>query len=237
MVLGASVCVARGVGYGGNGGNRRAEVSVRRVKAQGKYELCMQKWFARVYRGKSFSFISQAKCWETYQKAWDKLVTLNTAPCSGSRWVDNGDGTVTDNLNALVWEKKTTAVGSGTDFGGDRHDVDNYYTLSTGPPYAENGTAYTDFLANLNAGGGFAGANGWRLPTFIELYTLGMHPYPCAANPCIDPVFGPTRSDQTYWSSTTQARPDFAWVIGFDNSQGAGDKVVGLPVRAVRGGL
>jgi hypothetical protein len=43
------------------------------------------------------------------------------------RFVDNGDGTVTDNQTGLQWEKKTTAVGSVANLA-DPHDVDNAYT-------------------------------------------------------------------------------------------------------------
>ena len=42
-------------------------------------------------------------------------------------FVDNGDGTVTDQQTGLQWEKKTTAVGSGAN-AADLHDVDNRYT-------------------------------------------------------------------------------------------------------------
>jgi hypothetical protein len=211
----------------------------RRTKAQGKYELCVHRWLAKCYYGPGDADPAKlSKCRERYQKAWDQLAALNTSPCSGSRWVDNGNGTVTDKLTQLVWEKKTTAVGSGTDFGGDRHDVDNFYTWSTGLPYAENGTTYTDFLANLNSGGGFAGANGWRLPTFSELNTLINQPYPCATSPCIDSAFGPTQSTPYYWSATPYAANPFAaWIVEFDFGGGSGtDETGGYSVRAVRNG-
>ncbi|MCK6557315.1 DUF1566 domain-containing protein [Candidatus Binatia bacterium] len=211
-----------------------------RAKAKGKYEKCIEDQLGRVYGPKSPNW---AKCRIKYDKVWTKLQGLiGSGTCGGvARYVDNGNGTVTDNLTGLVWEKKTTAVGSGTDFPGDRHDVDNYYTWTSSgvPPYAENGTAYTDFLENLNAGGGFADSNGWRLPTFAELQTILLpEEYPCTTSPCIPATFGSTQSSG-YWSATTLAGfPDVAWGVGFaDGGVLTGFKTFGGYARAVRGGL
>ena len=130
-------------------------------------------------------------------------------------------------------------MGSGTDLPGDRHDVDNPYTWSVGPPYAENGTAYTDFLADLNGGGGFTAVNGWRLPTFAELQTILLpEKYPCTTVPCIDPTFGPTQADY-YSSATTFADgSNYVWYLHFGGGDAAADdKTAPRYVRAVRGGL
>jgi Protein of unknown function (DUF1566) len=79
------------------------------------------------------------------------------------RFVDNGDGTITDRQTCLVWEKK--------DNSGSIHDLFKYYPWSTyagdmcsvaGCP--RNGTAFTVFIAGLNSAG-FAGHHDWRLPT------------------------------------------------------------------------
>lgn len=212
-----------------------------RAKAKAKYEQCVEKWLAKGYGGGGFDQAKLAKCRIKYAAAWTELQGLTgSQTCGGvARYADNGDGTVTDNLTGLVWEKKTTAVGSGTNFA-DPHDVDNAYSWnSTGlPPYAENGTAYTEFLANLNAGG-FAGANGWRLPTFAELQTILLpEAFPCTTSPCIDPIFGPTQSSP-YWSATTYAgNPFVAWYVVFNVGEWGGlFKNVNYYVRAVRGGF
>jgi hypothetical protein len=72
------------------------------------------------------------------------------------RFVDNGDGTITDLHTSLMWEKKSRD--------GTIHDVGNEHTWSSILAGPADGTAYTVFLAGLNAGAGFAGYNDWRLP-------------------------------------------------------------------------
>jgi Protein of unknown function (DUF1566) len=139
----------------------------------------------------------------TYGKLQSKaLASPGTETCDAARYVDNGDGTVTDNLTALQWEKKTddTSV----------HDKENVYSWST-TGAAADGTAFTEFLATIN-GAGFAGQHDWRLPTVAELLSITQPAYPkCTSAPCIVATFGPTVSD-SYWASTPyQPNPDFAW--------------------------
>src|SRR2546429_7397381 len=74
--------------------------------------------------------------------------TTGSSTTTTLRFVDNGDGTVTDNQTGLQWEQKTTTVGSGVNLA-DPHDVDNSYTWSSSGTAAD-GTAFTDFLATLN---------------------------------------------------------------------------------------
>jgi hypothetical protein len=172
--------------------------------------------------------------------------TFDTTGCV-ARFVDNGNGTVTDNQTKLVWEQKTTAVGSGTDFT-NAHDVDNHYGWSTGWPCGPTGAVFTDFLYRLNGGtspdgvstsGCFAGHCDWRLPTIEELRGILLSAYPCGSDPCLDPAFGPTESDR-YWSSTTDADdPCAAWHVNFNDGRVNSDSDKGddKVVRAVRGGL
>jgi hypothetical protein len=158
---------------------------------------------------------------------------------SGARFVDNGDGTVTDAQTALMWEQKTDD--------GSIHDTDDFYTWSD-TVAAPDGTVFTTFLGALNngtsadgstVGGCFAGYCDWRLPSIVELRTILLSSsFPCLTDPCIDSIFGPTQSG-FYWSTTTVAGDaNRAWVVGFTIGLVDFDfKVLPFHVRAVRGGL
>ncbi len=150
--------------------------------------------------------------------------------------MDNGDGTISDNLTQLVWEKKTTDVDSGTN-ASDRHDVDNEYDWSADTDYDADGPVFTDFLENLNTTC-FAGQCDWRVPTINELQTILLpETYPCAPTPCVDPIFLPTQS-YNYWSSSTyQGGPAGAWLVTFFSGYtSALNKTHSSYVRAVRAG-
>jgi hypothetical protein len=145
------------------------------------------------------------------------MIPSSTATCQG-RFVDNGDGTVTDNLNHLIWEKKVT--GSG-----DVHDSANKYTWSAGNggnpgPLPADGTVFSNFLDTLNANmtdtpgtspSCFTGHCDWRLPTVEELRSLQSG----SVAPIIDPALGTTIASY-YWSGTTvTASQTYAWYVSF----------------------
>ncbi len=211
-----------------------------RYKAAGKYADCETKVAAKeATTGRSFSELF-LKCRQKYADTWAKLVAKYPGTsCEGARFVDNGDETITDNLTQLVWEKKTTAVGSGIN-ASDRHDVDNVYSWSAdiGSSRAD-GTAFTDFLDDLNSTG-FAGQHDWRLPTHFELQSIiATDGVPCGSAPCVaDPLFLPTQSIW-YWSSSTgpwlsSLGSSLVFATGRTDSIGKNARV---GVRAVRGGF
>jgi cysteine-rich repeat protein len=143
--------------------------------------------------------------------------------------------TVFDHQTGLEWEKKTDD--------GRIHDKDNDYTWGIGPNWNPDGTAFTVFLAALNAGRWFgtedrtecfAGHCDWRLPTVSELKSIVDCSY---GAPCVAPIFGPTQWD-AYWCSSSRADlPYYAWSVYFNSGTGyVNDKTSYYYVRAVRGG-
>ena len=166
---------------------------------------------------------------------------------AGTRFVDNGDGTVTDVQTRLMWEQKDY-LGGGANLS-NPHDADNTYTWSASGT-APDGTVFTDFLSRLNncdtadgitIAGGFAGHCDWRLPTNAELRTIvDLTATGCATgNPCIFSDLGPTVANY-YLSSSTDSSfsSTIVWDVFFYN--GIVDQALKTDthyVRAVRGGL
>ena len=160
------------------------------------------------------------------------------------RFIDNGDGTISDRKTGLMWEKKTGEAG-GPSNPGDVHDVNNRYTWSASGKNGD-GTAFTVFLRTLNGCGTtcFAGNCDWRLPSIHELKEIVDHSAPgCGKRTaaCINPIFAPTGPMQQrfYWSGTSDAdEPGDARGVVF--RFGLGEhfvKTFDLYVRAVRSGL
>jgi hypothetical protein len=198
-----------------------------RHKVAGDYAACQ----SNVMDG-GFAYPKALKCVSKHNASWPKLqAKYPTTSCATPRLVDNTDGTVTDNLTRLVWVKKTP--------GDPLHDPELSYRLSANNDYDADGTAFTTFLAALNAPACFAGHCDWRLPTFTELQTLLLVTSDCPL-PCIDAVFG-AGTDLVYWSSSTQYLTSdaatAAWFVAFGNGgMGGNDKKTLHPVFAVRGG-
>ena len=109
---------------------------------------------------------------------------------------------------------------------------------------AADGTAFTSFLAKLNAcsspdgttiGGGFAGHCDWRLPTYAELESIfDFDACFIEGRACVPAIFGPT-AQYYYWSSISHG-PDEAFFvdfsIGFD-----GEEPSNRPSPSARGRL
>jgi len=164
------------------------------------------------------------------------------------QFVDNGDGTVTDQHTCLMWEQKTgTYDGSFINCSAvtcsDPHEVDNVYDWSSSGT-APDGAVYTDFLERVNGklcsvGSciGLGGHTDWRIPTVAELQSI-LLPLPCGTSPCIDPTFGGSTAPIFHWSATTFATvPMYSWGVVFCNGVADTNTKTGSEfVRAVRGG-
>ena len=146
-----------------------------------------------------------------------------------SPYVDNGDGTITDQGSGLMWEKLSDD--------GTVHDQDNTYSWEA---------AVTDKIARLNNGSGFAGYKDWRLPSRNELKSIVD---PRHQAPAVSPAFNAACTSGCtvtscscavsgyYWSSSTDAdNSKGAWFVDFkDGSVGSTTKWGLNYVRAVRG--
>ncbi len=149
---------------------------------------------------------------------------------------DNGDGTITDKVTGLMWEKKS-------DDGDLLHDKDNTYPWT-------NFLFDTiwDWLDDVNAEGGtgFARHRDWRIPNVKELQSIidyeNFSPAVASAfntNCGGNTVFtGSCTAASNYWSSSTFANDSGgAWGVVFYNGYvDTDDKSNPRHVRAVRGG-
>lgn len=218
-----------------------------KLKAQGKLQACLKKTAAGVIGGK---VDASADCRTKFQAALTKADATATRAATSCRYIDNGDGTVSDLNTGLQWEKKVD-IGVCTPYAECAiHDKEDTPAWSNGGGVPD-GEAFTYFLGTLNGGTSsdgtdtptpcFTGHCDWRLPTVQELAgILDLTRGSCGGGngPCIDPAFGPTQAN-FYWSATTYAGyPNFAWLVVFyDGLVVNFDKTNTIYVRAVRGGL
>ncbi len=119
-----------------------------------------------------------------------------------TRFTDNGDGTVTDNLTGLVWLQDASCA----DLAAVKDTWANALTASN---------ALADGTCSLNDG---SSAGDWRLPNLFELESLrdlsensppltSGHPFTAVIK---------TGGAGSYWTSTTVDRSTTkAWIVGF----------------------
>jgi hypothetical protein len=155
--------------------------------------------------------------------ACDGSCALDSSGCTNVQFVDNGNGTITDNETGLMWEKKLQGFAC---LSAPARCVTSTFTFAQ---------AFSDFLPEVNGKGsadGLGGHNDWRLPSFSELATI----FDCSFSPsCIDPIFGPT-ADRYWCSQNCEASTTYA--LGFDFDMAltiCADEANAYHVRAVRG--
>lgn len=173
--------------------------------------------------------------------------TFDTSKCFADRFVDNGDGTITDHQTGLMWQKQLGGTSWEFDsqgVGNCRNCVNDYYTWTVA--MSEWLSALNGRTNNQNTQPGYAGYSDWRLPTIVELKTiLDTSAGGCGggSGPCVNAIFNDSDSFTAayfYWSSTSiDSYPHLAWVVGFGNgvAGGGGKSANADHVRAVRGGL
>ncbi|MBI3246546.1 MAG: DUF1566 domain-containing protein [Deltaproteobacteria bacterium] len=217
-----------------------------KIKAAGKRVQCLALERAKTQLGRA---ADPGKCEADFDNALAKADAAAAAKGAACRYLDNGEGTISDLDTLLQWEKK--------DASGGIHDQDALYTWSSRQRGSFDGTAITVLVQGLNFNcqtalstdgtiikRGFVDQCDWRLPSVVELATLvDLNAPGCGSgSPCIDAVFNNGTDSFTqpaaYWSSSSHATSSLpAWLVNFNSGVGGfANKVVPLYVRVVRGG-
>ncbi|MDD3518625.1 MAG: DUF1566 domain-containing protein [Chromatiales bacterium] len=150
------------------------------------------------------------------------LAFLLFVPPAFAAFNDNGDGTVTDDVTGLIWDKCSWGQSNDTD-------------CSTGSASTHTWADALGVAVTANAAN-YKGFNDWRLPNRTELESLV--DITKATDPTIDVTAFPNTPSSWYWTSTTYAPgPANAWRVLFDSGYtSAGGKSVTSRVRLVRSG-
>jgi hypothetical protein len=163
-----------------------------------------------------------------------QTVTFKLGKMISGRYLDNGDGTVTDTKTNLMW-KKCSEGQIGDNCSGEASKY-----------------KWDDAMSRVGSGVSFAGHSDWRMPTKEELKGLvycsngTSTPLPdnkrCSEDgkgyqrSTIDSQTFPNTPTDFYWSSTAKDA-SFAWSVFFYDGNGLwNSRVNALAVRLVRSG-
>jgi len=143
-------------------------------------------------------------------------------------YTDNGDGTITDNVTGLMWQKCSNGQ-TGADCSGGSAGTYNWYEASGTADATYNPGGATNVCGSLTTGG----HTDWRLPNEFEL--MGIVDYEIL-NPAINSTYFPATFSSGAWSATTFAvNTSYAWSVDFGNGSVYGsNKSVNYYVRCVR---
>ena len=148
---------------------------------------------------------------------------------TGPRYIDNGDGTVTDKTTGLIWLQDADCVGQQT-----------WANVDTSAEVVAliNGASCENYTAST--------FNDWRLPTIQELQSVLDYNY---GNPAISNARGDAKlttdgdafsgvQTSRYWSSSTDAvSTTYAWYVSLSSGRvGSSLKADANYVWPVRGG-
>lgn len=151
------------------------------------------------------------------------------------RYSLHDDGTVTDNQTGLRWQR--CPLGYTLDDAGTALDYSDD-SCTPGAVVTYDWQAALQGAETLNAGGGLAGFNDWKVPNIKQL--LSIVERRCATPAINATLFPDTPASAQFWSSTTYIYSAEADVLDMRNGlnsrafkQGTGST---LYVRLVRGG-
>jgi hypothetical protein len=139
----------------------------------------------------------------TVQTAAVRAVRGGVLPPKHHRYIDNGDGTVTDNVTCLQWQQASMDA-----------DDDGY-------PDAPDWEGALSAAEQLTLGG-YAD---WRLPNINELLSLLDY---SRSSPNLDPVFAGVTRTGYHHSSTPHIYSDSSWMIEFTHGMVYFFKKIGL---------
>jgi len=157
--------------------------------------------------------------WGIFTAMWLVVMLPGLSASQEARFTVNGDGTVTDNVTGLEWQRCSAGLsGSECSVGSAANQT------------WESALACCEDLV-LPPGG----HSDWRLPDVKELRSIVDN---TRYNPAIDPAAFPGTVSSAYWSSSTGASAagtSSAWGVGFHDGLVYGDnKSVTRYVRCVR---
>lgn len=140
-----------------------------------------------------------------------KPVVINKTVDKPGRFIDNGNGTVTDTKTKLIWVKNPHT------------DLPDQFKKELTWKEAINACKELSF----------ANCKDWRLPTREELFSLTDD---TRRDPAINKEMFPDTKSSWYWTSTELAGDSgYAWLVSFSYGNGDGDGKDGYNyVRPVR---
>ncbi|MBI4740915.1 MAG: DUF1566 domain-containing protein [Betaproteobacteria bacterium] len=122
-----------------------------------------------------------------------------------SAYTVNGDGTVTDTRNGLMWKQCAEGQSGSACAGGA---TGHTWSAALGLAAASRFAGHSDWRLR------FAGHSDWRLPNAKELRSLVER---CRANPAINDTVFPATPSSHFWSGSPNAYGShYAWLVSFN---------------------